>query len=267
MNNLHRELAPISDAAWASMEEEARRTFTVSVAGRRVTDVQDRAGLVLSAVGTGHLLDIDAPADGVTGRLRHTQGLVELRVPFTLSRSAIDDVERGAHDPDWQPLKDAAKKIAYAEDRAIFEGYPAASITGIRAATSNPALDLPADVHRYPDVASHALTALRLAGVAGPYALVLSTDAYGAVSATSDYGYPIRDQLEKLVDGKILWAPAIDGAFLLSVRGGDYALYLGQDTSIGYLSHDATGVELYLQETMTFLVYTPEAGVALRPPS
>ncbi len=149
MNNLHRELAPISDAAWASIEEEARRTFTVSVAGRRVTDVQDRAGLVLSAVGTGHLLDIDAPADGVTGRLRHTQRLVELRVPFTLSRSAIDDVERGARDPDWQPLKDAAKKIAYAEDRAIFEGYPAAGITGISAPTSNPALDLPADVHRY----------------------------------------------------------------------------------------------------------------------
>jgi uncharacterized linocin/CFP29 family protein len=267
MNNLHRELAPISEAAWASIEEEARRTFTVSVAGRRVTDVQDPAGLALAAVGTGHVLDIDAPADGMTGRLRHVQQLVELTVPFTLSRSAIDVVERGAQDPDWQPLKDAAKKIGYAEDRAIFEGYPAAGITGIRAATSNPALDLPADVHRYPDVTSEALTALRLAGVGGPYALVLSTGAYGAVSATSDYGYPIREQLERLVDGEILWAPAIDGAFVLSARGGDYALHLGQDTSIGYLSHDAASVELYLQESMTFIVYTPEAGVALRPPA
>jgi len=93
---------------------------------------------------------------------------------------------------------------------------------------------------------------------------VLSADAYAAVSATSDYGYPIREQLARLVDGEILWAPAIDAAFLLSVRGGDYARYLGQDTSIGYLSHDTTGVELYLEESMTFLAYTTEAGVAMQ---
>ena len=61
----------------------------------------------------------------------------------------------------------------------------------------------------------------------------------------------------------IIWAPAIDGAFLLSTRGGDYELHLGQDLSIGYLSHDATSVQLYFQESLTFLVQTSEAGVAL----
>ena len=94
--------------------------------------------------------------------------------------------------------------IAFAEDRAVFEGYRAAGITGIRAATSNPALAQPADVHEYPDVVSQALAALRLAGVGGPYSLVLSADAYAAVSATSDYGYPIREQLARLVDGELL---------------------------------------------------------------
>ena len=154
--------------------------------------------------------------------------------------------------------------IAFAEDRAVFEGYRAAGITGIRAATSNPALAQPADVHEYPDVVSQALAALRLAGVGGPYSLVLSADAYAAVSATSDYGYPIREQLARLVDGELLWAPAIDGAFVLSVRGGDYALHLGQDTSLGYLSHDANAVELYFQESLTFLVHTSEAGVVMQ---
>jgi uncharacterized linocin/CFP29 family protein len=263
VNNLHRELAPVSDTAWASIEEEARRTFTVYVAGRRVADVQGPEGPALSAVGTGHLREVEAPAEGVTGRLRQAQPLAELRAPFTLSRQAIDDVERGAQDPDWQPLKDAARKIAFAEDRAVFEGYPAAGIAGVRATTSNPALTLPADAHAYPNVISQALASLRLAGVGGPYSLVLSADAYAAVSVTSDYGYPIREQLDRLVDGEILWAPAVDGAFLLSARGGDYTLQIGQDLSIGYLSHDAASVELYFQESMTFLVYTPEAGVAL----
>jgi len=264
MNNLHRELAPISDVAWTSIEEEARRTLVGYVAGRRVVDVHGPDGPTLAAVGTGHLSDTDAPAEGITARLRQAQPLVELRVPFTLRRQAIDDVERGAQDPDWQPVKDAARVIAFAEDRAVFEGYRAAGITGIRAASSNPALAQPADVHEYPDVVSQALAALRLAGVGGPYSLVLSADAYAAVSATSDYGYPIREQLARLVDGELLWAPAIDGAFVLSVRGGDYALHLGQDTSLGYLSHDANAVELYFQESLTFLVYTSEAGVVMQ---
>jgi uncharacterized linocin/CFP29 family protein len=144
MNNLHRELAPISDAAWADIETEARRTFEQNVAARRVVDLAGPDGLGLASVNTGHLGDVDAPADGVIAKLRTSQPLVQLRVPFTVSRQDVDDVERGAQDPDWQPVKDAAKKIAFAEDRAILEGYAAAGITGIRESSSNPALTLTA---------------------------------------------------------------------------------------------------------------------------
>jgi uncharacterized linocin/CFP29 family protein len=265
MNNLHRELAPVSDAAWASIEAEARRTFESHIAARRVVDVRGPEGLGLASVGTGHLADITAPADGVTARLRTSQQVVELRVPFTLSRTDVDDVERGAQDPDWQPVKDAAKKIAFAEDRAVFEGYPAAGITGVRQSTSNPVLTLPGEAREYPDVISQAVSALRLAGVGGPFSLLLSANAYTAVSETADHGYPIRDHLTRVVDGDIIWAPAIDGAFVLSGRGGDYELRLGQDLSIGYLSHDASAVQLYFTESLTFLAYTAEASVALSP--
>jgi uncharacterized linocin/CFP29 family protein len=263
MNNLHRELAPVSAAAWAGIEEEARRTFTRHLAARRVVDVVGPAGPELSAVGTGHLRDIDAPGEGIVARARLAQPVVELRVPFTVSRQAVDDVERGAQDSDWQPVKDAARRLAFAEDRAVFEGYAAAGIEGIRARASNPPLALPAEVRDYPNTVSQAVSALRLAGVSGPYSLLLSADAYTAVSETSDHGYPIREHLARVLDGDIIWAPAIDGAFLLSTRGGDFALHLGQDTAIGYLSHDADTVSLYLQETLTFTVYTDEAAVAL----
>jgi uncharacterized linocin/CFP29 family protein len=266
MNNLHRELAPVSDAAWASIEAEARRTFEQHVAARRVVDVSGPDGPTLASVNTGHLTDIDPPGGetgGIIAWLRTSQQLVQLRVPFTVSRQDVDDVERGALDSDWQPVKDAARQIAFAEDRAVFEGYPAAGIGGIRKSSSNPGLTLPAEAREYPTVISQAVSALRLAGVGGPFCLVLSAAAYTEVSETSDYGYPIREHLTRVVDGDIIWAPAIDGAFLLTGRGGDYELRLGQDLSIGYLSHSAEYVELYFQESLTFAVYTTEASVGL----
>ncbi|MDX6390042.1 MAG: hypothetical protein QOJ73_1105 [Streptosporangiaceae bacterium] len=265
MNNLHRELAPISSAAWSQIEQEAVRTIKRHLAGRRVVDVHGPAGEVLSAVGTGHVADIEAPQDGVLARQRQVRALVELRVPFTVDRGAIDDVERGAEDSDWQPVKDASRQIAFAEDRAIFEGFPAAGIVGIRRESSNSALTLPADVRDYPTAVAEALGHLRRAGVDGPYSVVLSADAYTAVSETSDHGYPVASHIERLISGEIVWAPAIDGAFVLTTRGGDFALHLGQDTSIGYLAHDAGTVQLYLQETLTFLMPTSEAAVALAP--
>src|SRR5271156_5167130 len=135
MNNLHRELAPISDGAWAQIEEETSRTFKRYLAARRVVDVQGPAGTALSAVGTGHLRKIASPIDGILARQREVKALVELRFPFELERQAIDDVDRGANDSDWQPAKDAARKIAFAEDGAIFESYAAAGIVGVRKGT------------------------------------------------------------------------------------------------------------------------------------
>jgi uncharacterized linocin/CFP29 family protein len=263
MNNLHRELAPISDAAWSEIEEETSRTVKRYLAGRRVVDVQGPGGIALSAVGTGHLRNVAAPGDGILARQREVKPLVELRVPFELDRQQIDDVERGANDSDWQPAKDAARLLAFAEDRAIFEGYAAAEIGGIREGTSNPVLTIPPDVRAYPDIIAQALGRLRLEGVNGPYSVLLGADAYTALSETSDHGYPVLRHIKSLVDGEIIWAPAINDAFVMTTRGGDFGLYLGEDVSIGYSSHDDKKVRLYLQETFTFLLLTTEASVAL----
>ncbi len=267
MNNLHRELAPISDAAWAQIEEEVTRTFKRHLAGRRVVDVSGPSGTGLSAVGTGHLKSIATPGDGVQARQRDVKALVELRVPFELDRQQIDDVERGANDSDWEAAKIAARRLAFAEDGAIFSGYSAAGIVGICEGTSNPKKTLPGDVRKYPQAISEALTQLRIAGVNGPYAVLLGVDAYTVLSDTSDYGYPVLEHVKRLVDEKIFWAPGIPGAAVLTTRGGDFDLHIGQDASIGYLSHTDAKVTLYLQETFTFLLLTTEAAVTLAPPA
>ncbi|MFC6014233.1 family 1 encapsulin nanocompartment shell protein [Nocardia lasii] len=263
MNNLHRELAPITDEAWAQIEEEAKRTFKRNIAGRRVIDVSGPHGVTYSALTRGRLTTIDSPSKGVQARKRIVLPLIELRVPFTLKREELDDIERGAEDADFDNLKAAAQQIAFAEDRAIFESYPAAGIVGIREAASNAPVAIPSNVVDIPDAISHALTELRLAGVQGPYSVVLSADLYTQVSETSDHGYPIRTHIERLIEGEIIWAPAISGGFALTTRGGDFELALGQDLSIGYLDHDAETVQLYFQESFTFLVETTEAIVSL----
>ena len=209
--------------------------------------------------------DIDSPGEGVRARRRQVAPLVELRVPFRLDRDEIDSVERGAQDADWQPAKDAARQIAFAEDRAIFEGYAAGGIEGIRAGATNTPVTLPTEVGDYPTAIAQALRGLREAGVDGPYSAVLSADAYTEVSETTVHGYPVIDHIKRILSGDIIWGPAVSGAVVLTTRGGDFSLHLGQDVSIGYLSHDSATVELYLQETLTFLMYTGEAAVSLMP--
>jgi uncharacterized linocin/CFP29 family protein len=263
MNNLHRGLAPISDAAWSQIEEETTRTVKRYLAGRRVVDVPPPGGIALPGVATGHVRSISAPGEGIIAGRREVKPLVELRVPFELSRQAIDDVERGSNDSDWQPAKVAAKTLAFAEDGAIFNGYREAEIEGIREGSSNPIVTLPADVRDYPDAVAQALSQLRLVGVNGPYSVLLGADEYTALAETRDHGYPVLEHVKRIVDGNLVWAPAIEGAFVLTTRGGDFELNIGQDVSIGYLSHTDSLVRLYLQETFVFRVLTGEASVVL----
>ena len=134
----------------------------------------------------------------------------------------------------------------------------------MRDAASNPVLTMPADVREVPDVISQALS-YASPGVDGPYAVLLSADVYTAVSEATQHGYPIREHLNRLVHGDIVWAPAIDGASVLTTRRGDFDLQLGTDVSIGYSSHNNNTVDLYLADTLTFVASTAEASVALTP--
>ena len=110
---------------------------------------------------------------------------------------------------------------------------------------------------------AQAVARLRAAGVDGPYAIALGPRCYTGVVETTEGGYPVLNHLRMILDGPIVWAPAVDGAVVMSIRGGDFELTCGQDVSIGFASHDAGGVSLYLQESITFRVHTPEAAIAL----
>jgi len=264
MNDLLRELAPISGAAWEEIEEEAKRTLKLTLAARKLVDFRGPLGWDASAVSLGRTEPPgEQPRGGVQARLRRVQPLIELRTPFDLSREELEAVGRGARDPDLDSVRAAAHNAAMAEDRAIFHGYAVGAIQGIIEAASESTLPISDDYEAYPALVAEAINKLHNTGINGPYAIALGPRCYTGLTKTTKGGYPVIEHVQRLLHGPIVWAPAVDGAVVLSVRGDDFELVVGQDFSIGYLSHTATTVTLYLQESFTFRVLTPEAAVPL----
>ncbi len=264
MNDLLRDLAPISAEAWTEIEEEARRTLTATLGARKLVDFVGPLGWGASAISLGRSDRLKSePHKGVEARLRRALPLMELRIPFDLSRDELEAVGRGADDPELDPVREAARAIALAEDKAIFHGYRDGDVGGIVQAASDSKCALSEDYTEYVGVVAEALYKLRAAGVDGPYALALGPRCYTGLHKTLEGGFPVIEHVRKLLDGPVVSAPAVDGAVVMSMRGGDFELTVGQDFAIGYLEHNATRVRLYLQESFTFRVLSPEAAVPL----
>ena len=264
MNHLMRELAPISEAAWGEIEEEANRTLKHFLTARRLVDFDGPEGWTKDAVARGRVEPIGGAPEGVHAHLRVPQPLVELRSQFSVPRRTIDAIDRGARDGDLDPVRDAARHLALAEDDAIFMGFAGGQITGITEGDVNAPLPIGDNYGQYPQVVARAVATLQNIGVGGPYAVALGPRCYtGVVETTEMGGYPVFEHLRLIAGGPVLWAPAVDGAVVLSTRGGDFEMTVGQDATIGYLAHSAEEVSLYLEESFTFQVLTPEAAVHL----
>jgi uncharacterized linocin/CFP29 family protein len=122
----------------------------------------------------------------------------------------------------------------------------------------------PYDFSRYTPSVATAVATLKAAGVDGPYAIALGPRCYmGVIETTEHGGYPLLSHLRLILDGPVIWAPAVNGAVVLSQRGDDFELVVGEDFSVGYLAHDADTVTLYLEESITFVNKSPEAAVRL----
>ena len=265
MDDLLRKLAPISKDAWDTIDDEAKKHLTVSLGGRRIVDFKGPLGWHFSAVELGRARAIEGqPEPGVVAAIREVQPLVELRARFELSRRVLENIGRGTRDPDLDSVRRAARAIALAEDRAIFHGYPAAGITGLFEASAANALALTRDYQRYPLVVSEALARLHENGVGGGYALALGPDCFKGLTGTATSGgYPVFEHVQRLIGGPVFWVPGVNGALVASLRGGDFELTVGRDLSIGYEDHSTSAVQLYIQESITFRVLSPEAAVPL----
>jgi uncharacterized linocin/CFP29 family protein len=267
VNHLLRSLAPITPRGWEALEEEARRQLEAALAARRLVDFAGPRGWEHSATNLGRVEPVaEAPCDGVVGLRRRVLPLVEARAAFTVSRTELHAADRGAEDVDLGALDHAARNMAVAAHKAVFHGWAAAGLQGVTEASPHAAIPRGDDVVQYPSLAARAVELLLRSGIAGPYGLALGTADYTAVIETAEHGgYPLFDHLRKILGGPIVWSPGVDGGVVLSQRGGDFLFESGQDLSVGYDHHDADAVQLYLEESFSFRVATPEAAVAIAP--
>ena len=265
MNHLLRDLAPVTDAAWSEIDAEASRALKNFLAARRLVDFTGPAGWDAASITMGSVEDLDdGPVEGVHSARRVVQTYVEFRVPFRLSRRELDAIDRGHTSPDLDPVVDAARTIASAEDHAVFHGFAAGGISGIAETSPHDPVAISTDYGTYPKWTAMAVARLRDAGVEGPYGIALGPNCYsGILETTEDGGYPVLERLRLILGGPVVYAPAVNGAVVLSMRGQDFELYCGQDFSIGFESADSDSVELYIEESLTFHAHAPEAAVAL----
>jgi uncharacterized linocin/CFP29 family protein len=269
VNHLLRPKAPITDEGWAEIDMEARRSLVNYLAARRIIDFSGPHGWEYSAIPTGRVGAPESLQGGrVQARPRRVRPMLELRTPFTVSRDELDALARGACDPDLQSVIDAARTAAAAEDLAVFHGVPSAGIEGITEASPHPKVEISDDYGRYPTHVAQAIAMMREAGVEGPWAVALGPRCYAGVMQESEPGgYPVLKHLQLILeDGKVVFAPAIDGAVVVSQRGGDLELVCGQDFAVGYLDHDSENVQLYLEETIATRMCSPQAAVHLAYP-
>ena len=266
MSHLLRDFAPITDESWELLDAEARERLAPALAARKLVDFSGPHGWEHSATNLGRTTALaSSPCEGVSGLQRRVLPLVELRADFELSREELRDADRGADDTDLTVLDNAAHQIAVAENIAVFHGCPGA-ITGISEASPYGDMALGEDPDGYPRQVAAAVETLLANGVGGPYGMALGREEFRRVIETAEHGgYPLLDHLAKILGGQLVWAPGVNGAVVLSLRGGDFVLDSGEDLSIGYDSHDADVVRLYLEESFSFHVATPEAAVALKP--
>lgn len=263
MDLLKRDIAPITDKGWKELEEQTKHVLDNSLTARKFADVEGPMGIAFAGVSTGRF---KTPREdwekGMNFGVREVLPMVEIRKPFEVDLWEIDNIERGAKDVNLDSLEKAAKAIANFEENIIYKGLPNSGIKGLAKSSQYRAENLPENPENILGFVGKQMNRLRNNAVKGPYTLILEEKYWLELINITD-SYPITRQLKDLLGGQIIVNDNINKSFLISERGGDFELTIGQDTAIGYESHTSEKANMYLTESLTFRVLSPEAVVVL----
>ena len=264
MNLLKRELAPLTDDAWAEIDEQAGRMLRSLLTARRFADVSGPHGAGFAAVSTGRMKLADGNRFGVDQfGVREALPLVEVRIPFELSIWELDNVARGARDVNLEPLEKAAASMAGFEEGLLYSGAAEAGVPSLFDALDHEPVRCKSDPEHFLAGLAEAVSRLKASAVDGPYALVLDPTMW-----TSIYSYvhdrPLEEHLQYLLSGPILLSAYTLSPFVISLRGGDLELVLGQDAAIGYQRRNDETVELFVTESLTYRVLDGSAAIKLQ---
>jgi uncharacterized linocin/CFP29 family protein len=264
MEILKRALAPLTEEAWKEIENQARITIKGNLTTRSVVEVSGPHGWDFSAVATGRLRLGNKPVEGVPWGLREVMPLVEVRLPFTLDLREMDSITRGLKNPELGPVIEAARKVAVFEEKAVYYGFKEGGIHGIAEDSSHKPLALTKNAEEYQEIIEKGVLTIAEAGIGGPFDLILGATPFQIILAGDERGYPLKKRIQEIIGGELRWSPVVKGGILISRRGGDFLLTVGQDFSIGYTIRTKDSVDLYMTESMTFQVLEPAASLEFK---
>lgn len=259
---LNRDHAPLGPRAFDAIEDELATIRKHRLTARRLVDFTEPAGAGLSAIDT-HRIDEapDQQLPGIKWGLRRVLPLLEVRAPFSLPQQELEFLERGAKDANLEAVSRAAEALAHFEETLVYRGIPGAQLQGLAAMAAHEPKEVTAEGASLTEAVVDGVARLSRAGIAGPYDLVLEPRLHTVALTPADDGRPLRDYLAEVSRGDVHTSIGVAGGLLLSRRGGDFELVVGQDAAVGYESHDAETVHLFAIETLLFRVLEPKAVV------
>ncbi len=261
MDILKKSIAPITDAAWEEIRERTRQILNLNLTARKFVDIDGPNGLKQGGVSTGRLiLPDDHSEQGINYGIREMLPLVEARRPFELDIWELDNLERGTKDVNLSSLEEATKEISLFEERAIYQGFEPAGIKGLQESAEAEPVTIPENVNDFLKEIGNQVLRLDRKAVEGPYSLIITEKEWINLINLSQ-GYPVFIQLKEILGGPVLINHSNHNSFLVTNRGGDFELVIGQDISLGYDGHDSKKVKLYFTSSFTFRVLSPEAVI------
>jgi uncharacterized linocin/CFP29 family protein len=268
MSLFGRDLAPISEEAFRRIDEQAGRTLRANLAARKFADVHGPCGWEFSAVPAGRACP-SGEEDGVSFGVRRVIPLLEQRVEFELDAIDLHNIDRGGANPDLTPVERAAKSAAAFEDRTVFGGFEMASIKGLACECVNAAMELPSgDPDAFLRILTEAVCVMsEQDSIGGPYAIAGGEKFRSALHKLTG-GRSILEVIRKNTPvDEFIHTHAPDDAYLISKRGGDFELTLGQDFTVGYTPgapENGGALKFFLTESFTFRVLEPRAYLPLK---
>lgn len=259
MNLLKRDIAPITGEAWNEIDSQATRLLTSLLTVRKFADLRGPYGPDFGGVSLGRVERVDAGKRGIQEfGVRRVQPLMEVRIPFHLDLWELDNASRGAADIDLSPMEEAARKLAAFEESVLYSGAPEAGIAPLAECTTQEAVEYDDKPETFLRAVAQGVTQLRASAVKGPYALVVNQPMWTYLSS-SVQGRPLRHHLEYILQGPVLMSTFTETPYLVSMRGGDLELILGQDIAIGYQNREGQKVELFFTESFTYRLLDSDA--------
>ena len=263
MDILKQSLAPVTSEAWKEIDNQAKKVFSNLLTARKFVDIDGPRGITFGAVSLGRL-KIVSPKDknSVNYGIHKVLPLIEVRKPFHLDLWELDNATRGAGDLDLDEMEAAAAEMARFEEEAIYHGFTEASIKGLRDSSSYEKVKFPDSEKELLRLLGQLINQFHVHAVGGPYSLIVSPDKWSFIFSQVD-GFPLIQHIQKILGGQVIRNPNVTDSYLVSARGGDFRLTVGQDTSIGFDSADTEKVKLYFTESFTFRVLEPHAVAIL----